>query len=912
VAIRLESVAVPGQVICTEDSHRLFKGRFQCESLGSRKIKGVAQPVQLFRVEGIAWAGSLIEAAALAELSPLTGRDHEISLLRDRWEQAQEGMGQVVLLVGEPGLGKSRLVYTLKEHVLGEMVEGSVDAPVIEWRCSPHFRDTRLYPAIDFFERALDFGREEPPEVRFDRLLHRLNEYDLARPETVPLWASLLSLPTTDRFPALTLSPARQREETFRTMLEWLRTRAARQPVLFIIEDLHWVDASTLEFLEQFLAEGLHDSILALLTFRPEFKPPWPAIANQTSLALNRLTRRQAADLIRKKSGGALSDAVVEQVYERTGGVPLFVEEFTKMVQESGPLSEGGAGGTVLPAREIPATLQDLMSARLDRMEGDQELAQLAATLGREFTYEVLAAVANTDEATLQSELDKFVQAEILYQKGRPPRCSYIFKHALLEDALYNSLVKGKRQEFHRRAAEALEARFPQTVESRPELLAHHFTEAGLPEQAVGYWLQAGLRSNERSAHVEAIGHLTRGLALLDALEATPQRNDQGLQFLTTLAAAYIAVRGYAAPEVGPLLLRARELCERIQEPQRLFGIMLGMWEWRLVRGDLRLSVELAADGMALAERLNDPGMLMEALFMQGATMFYRGQFANARACHERAVADYDDRERTNFWTASTGHNAGITHRCYLALALWHLGYPDQARALDRETRELARTIGHAYSIGHAADFTAFLAHYCRLRQDVQQAADEETAIGTEQGFQLWQALGALHTAAGTLLQGRENEALRLLLKGITAFRATGAEVRVPTYLGILSAAYTQSARFEDAHKALDEALAVTEKNDDRCHEAELHRLKGELLLAESPDETDAAEACFRQAIDTARQQQSRAWELRATISLSRLWQRRGRGQEARAALSAIYDTYTEGFATPDVMDASALLETLS
>ena len=920
-ALRLGDVAAPGQLICTEDTHRLFRGRFRCADLGQKKIKGMAQSVQLFHVEGIAWAGSLIEASAPTELSPLTGRDQETSLLKDRWEQAAEGMGQVVLLVGEAGLGKSRLVYTLKDHVLGQLVEGETDSPVIEWRCSPHFQNTGLYPAIDFFERALEFGpenklgTEHATQARFDRLVHYLDQYGLAQPETVSLWASLLSLPTSDRFPPLSLSPPRQREETFRALVDWLQARAAQRPILLIVEDLHWVDASTLEFLGQFIAAGLHDRILTLLTFRPEFQTPWPAVAHQTSLALNRLTRRQAGELMRKKSGGALSDAVIEQVYDRTGGVPLFVEEFTKMVQESGAATRKGDGtppAAVLPAHQIPATLQDLMNARLDRMEGEQEVAQLAATLGREFSHELMAAVTTHDEADLDVELDKLVRAEILFQKGRPPGCTYIFKHALLEDALYNSLVKKRRQEFHGRAAAALENRFPQTVESRPELVAHHFTEAGLAEKAIGYWLQAGLRSKERSADVEAIGHLTKGLALLRTLEETPERDRRELQFLTTLGPAYIAVRGYAAPEVGPTLLRARELCERIGDPRQLFGIMLGMWEWRLVRGDLRIAVDLAADGMALAERLDDPGMWMEALFMPGATMFYRGQFAEARDHCEKALAAYDDRERTKFWTASTGHNAGVTHRNYLSLALWHLGYPDQALKLDAEGRGLARTIGHAYSLGHAVDFTAFLAHYCRLGTEVQQAADEELTLGAEQGFQLWHALGTIHKGAGMLLKGRREEALPLLLEGFRDFRATGAEVRTPAYLALLGDAYTQCARFAEAHKTLDEALAVAEKNDDRCHEAELYRLQGELLLAESPDQATAAEACFRQALDTSRRQQSRAWELRATTSLARLWQRQGRPEEARAALATIYGTYSEGFGTPDLRDAALLLETLS
>jgi tetratricopeptide (TPR) repeat protein len=729
----------------------------------------------------------------------------------------------------------------------------------------------------------------------------------------VPLWAALLSLPTPERFPPLALPPARQREETFRVMLEWLHVRAARRPTLFVVEDLHWADASTLEFLGQYLAEGLHDRILTVLTFRPEFRPPWPALAHQTTLALTRLTRRQVSDLMRKKTAGALPEALVDQVYDRAGGVPLFVEEFTKMVQEAGALDAAGEGGALLralPAHEIPATLQDLVMARLDRMEGGLEVAQLAAVLGREFGYDLLSAAAAVDEAALQSELAKLVQAEILYQKGRPPRSTYTFKHALLEDALYGALIKGKRQQFHRRIGEVLEVQFPQTVETRPELPAHHFTEAGQAEKAVVYWLRAGQRSRERSALCEALGHLTRGLALVATLAEGRARDEWELQFLTALGPTYITSRGYAAPEVGPTLLRARELCQRV-DPQQLFGVMLGTWEWRVVRGDLRVCADLAADGMALAERLNDPGIWMEALFMPGVTQFYRARFADARACFENALAAYDDRERTKFWTAYTGHNAGVTHRCYLALVLWHLGYPDRAREVARAACELARTIGHAFSLGHAVDFTAILSQYCRLGAEVQAAAEEEAAIGTEQGFQLWHALGTLHQGAGLLLQGRREEALPLLLKGYRAFRATGAEVRVPTYLGILGDAYTQSGSFEDAHRALDEALAVAEKNDDRCHEAELYRLKGELLLAGSADEA-AAEGCFRQAVETARRQQSRAWQLRATVSLARLWRRQGRRDEARAALAAVHGAYTEGFTTPDLVDAAALLESLA
>jgi predicted ATPase len=720
-----------------------------------------------------------------------------------------------------------------------------------------------------------------------------------------------LALPTTDRFPPLSLSPTRQREETFRAMLEWLHMRASRKPVLFVVEDLHWVDASTLEFLGQFLAEGLHDSILTLLTFRPEFQTPWPAVAHQTSLALNRLTRRQVDDLIRKKTGGAVPEALIAQIYDRTGGVPLFAEEFTKMVQESGVLSQAGEESThtkALLAREIPATLQDLVMARLDRMDGDPEVAQLAATLGGEFSYEMLVAVTSADEPTLQAERAKLVQAEILYQKGRPPRCSYIFKHALIEDAAYNSLVKGKRQQFHRRIAEALEAKFPQTVETQPELLAYHFTEAGLTGKGIDYWLKSGLQSRQRSANSEVIGHLTKGLALLGTLEESRERDAQELLFLNPLGTAYIAARGYAAPEVGPVFRRARELCERIGQPPQLLAIM-GDLDLAPVRADLRLCMELASEAVALAERVNDPGMLMEALFLPAVTLVFRGEFATARAHCARALAQYDDRHRTRFWADITGEDSGVAHRCYLSVALWHLGHPDQALKLNHEAVGLARAIGHPFTLAFALEHRAWLHNQCRLAAEAQAAAEEEIAIATEQGFSYWLASATLFKADSLVLQGQWSEALPLLLKGLHDLRATGTGLDLTFHLGFLGAACTRAGRFEDAVKALNEGLAVAEKSDERFYEAELHRLKGE-LQAEWPDKA-AAEESFRKAIATARRQQSKAWELRATTSLARLWQQQSRREEARLTLAAVYGTYTEGFTTPDLVDAAALFETL-
>jgi serine/threonine protein kinase/tetratricopeptide (TPR) repeat protein len=921
IALKLAESAGPGQLICTEATHRLIWFRFQCASLGLRKIKGVPEPVELFEVQGLSLNRTRLDAAGPTGLTPLTGRDHETALLQDRWEQAKEGLGQVVLLPGEAGVGKSRLVYTLEQHVESQSAEDDSTADqaatVIKWRCSPHFQNTGLYPAIEFFKQEVALRPAEAPVAQFERLIEYLAQNDLARPDRVPLFASLLSLPTNERFPALGLSPVREREEMFRALQDWLCAAAARRPVLFVVEDLHWVDASTKEFLATFLAEGLHERILALLTFRPEFQPPWPSVGTQhTTLALNRLNRRQVAEFMTKKLHAAPPAAVVEQIYDRTGGVPLFVEEFTKMVQESGALKQDRAGGApvaALPAHEIPSTLQDLIMARLDRLEGDREIAQLAATIGREFSYELLAAVATLVEPTLQAELTKLVQAEILFQKGRPPKCSYAFKHALLEDALYNSMVKSKRQQFHQRIAEVLEAGFAQTVQTQPELLAHHFTEAGMSAKAVDYWLTAGLRSRQRSAEIEAIGHLTKGRALLETWDPSTQRDSRELELLGPLGVAYVAVRGYAAPEVEPVFRRARELCERVGQPLQLFAIMLGIWEWHTVRGDLRLCSDLAAEGIDFAASQNDPGIMMEALFMRGETMLHRGDFAGARESFADAVDHYDDRERTKFWAVHTSHDAGITHRSNLAVALWHLGHPDQAIRANREMCQLAREIGHPYSLAYALHHTAWLYQLCRVGAEVRSAAKEGTAIATAQGFALWRATGAFFEGGGLLLEGKVGEAIPLLLGGVDAFVAGGAELTLSFQFSTLGEAYLQAGRLADAHQALDKGLAIAEKNDERCHEAELLRLKGELLLSEAAGTgLDAgAEDYFQRAIETARRQQSKAWQLRATMSLARLWQRQGRSDEARGPLTAVYDSYREGFATPDLLEAAALLQAL-
>jgi predicted ATPase len=888
------------------------------------------------------------DAPASLATSPLIGRDAELRLLEDRWEQAQEGQKQIVLVQGEAGLGKSRLVRTIvrlvRENRDGETVSGDVPlCQVFEWRCAEQFQNSELHPVLDFMNRFLGFGPNDSPSVRFERLARHLEDCGLNAPESVGLFAKLLFLPEDDRYLAPGLTPAREREETFRVLRQWLDTGFAKRPTLFIMEDLHWADASTLEFLGQLIGEGLSGRSLTILTFRPEFKVPWPAVSHQTILSLNRLNRRQVKEWMRTGSNSPLPDSLITQVYQRTGGVPLLVEEFTRMVHESSvaaptitaaptiaaaptitaaPTATAGPANPVSSAvgdanppttaslGEIPATLQDLIFARLDRMACDREIVLLTSTLGHQFDYELLAATAFVDEERLRTELAKLVSADILYSKGQWPQCSYLFKHGLLEEALYTAIGEPERRQFHQRVAETMESRFQTTTETQPELLAEHFTKAGLTLKAVGYCLKAGLRSRDRFANVEAVSHLQKGIHLLKKLEASPARDALELELLGPLGTAYIAWRGYADPEVGPILDRAHSLCERVGETPQVFAIMWGNFAYHIVRGDFRMCAVLAEKAIAFAERLNHPGILMEALFLRGITSLYRGDFSGARDTCADVIAQFDDRERTASLAKLIGEDSGVTCRCYLSLALWQLGFADQALELGRQTVDLGRSIDHLYSLEYALHHAGWLYQHCRLGTQTQVAAEEQVQIATEQGFLFWQATGTLYTAAGLLLQGRIERGLPLLEKGLQAYRATGAQLGLPYYLSMLADACMRVGRFAEAGNTLSEAIALADKNDERFQEAELYRLKGELLLAQSNDQV-GAEEWFSRAIEIAEQQGSKAWKLRATTSLVRLWQKQGHREKAFTTLSSIYGAFTEGRGTPDLADAAALYGSL-
>ena len=704
IAARLQGLAAPDTVVISDATWRLVQGYFACDDLGSQPLKGVETPVQAYRVLGTSGAQSRLDVVSPRGLTPLVGRETEVAVLRERWAQARDGLGQVVVLSGEAGIGKSRLVMALKEHVAGE--------PHTRWecRCSPYFQDSALYPLIDRSQRALQFGRDESPETKLQKLEVALERYGLAQPETVALWAALLSVPLADPYPPLNLTPQRQKQQTLEAIVALLLALAAEQPVLFIIEDVHWIDPSTLEFLTLLIDQGPTARLLTLLTCRPEFHTPWGFRAHLTPLTLTRLPRPQVAQMsVRVAGGKALPPEVVEQIVAKTDGVPLFVEELTKTVLESGLLREGEERYELtgpLPPLAIPATLHDSLMARLDRLATVKDVAQLGATIGRTFAYELLQAVSPLDDATLQHSLRQLVEAELVYQRGVPPQATYTFKHALIQDAAYQSLLRSTRQQYHQRIAQVLAEQFPETVETQPELLAHHYTEAGLSALAVVYWQRAGKRASERSAYVEAISHLRKGLAVLQMLPDTPARLQQELALQTTLGPALIATKGYGAPEVAQAYTRARELCQQMGETPDVFPVLRGLWVFHEARAELQVARELAEQLLVLAQRLQDPVHLIEAYRALGNTLFWLGEFAPARGHLEQGIALYDFQQHRAL-AFLYGTDPAVMCLSYAAWALWLLGYPDQARRRSAEALTLAQELSHSPSLAVALAWAA-------------------------------------------------------------------------------------------------------------------------------------------------------------------------------------------------------------
>jgi len=910
IASRIQGLAAPDTMVISDATYRLIQGYFDCDTLSEQVLRGVAEPVNVYQVLRESGAQSRLDVASTRGLTPLLGREFECTLLFERWEQAKAGQGQVVLLSGEAGIGKSRLVQVLKDHI--------EDESHIRWECrsSPYFTNSALYPVIDLIQRTLRWQQDDTPEQRLEKLTQNLNQYQLPLEESVPLFAALLSLPVPeDRYPPLNLTPQRQRQKTLEAILAITLELSEQQPVLFILEDLHWTDPTTLELLDLLIDQTPTASLYALLTCRPDYQPTWSHRSYLTEMTLNRLSRQQVGQLATEVSGGkTLPAEVLEQLVARTDGVPLYVEEMTKAVLESGVLKEmderydlTGAMGSLT----IPATLQDSLMARLDRLVTAKAVAQYASVIGRQFSFELLRAVSGLNEAMLQHELRRLVEGELVYQRGVPPQATYLFKHALVQDAAYESLLRSTRQGYHRRIAEVLEERFRETADVPPELLAHHFTGAGLNEQAVDYWYQAGQRASGRSAHVEAIAHLTNGLELVRILSETPAHTQYELLLLTTLGPALMATKGYAAPEVEETYMRARALCQQAGETPQVFPVFFGLWIYYGVRAETRQAKELAEHLLHLAHRFQNPSLLLQAHHTLWMTLFSLGELDAVREHCEQGIALYTPSQHHADTYHYGGHDPGVCCRGFAARTLWLLGYPDQALQRNDEMLALAQELSHPLSLVQALGWAAWVHQFRREKHLIPERVEAVMRLATEHGFPYWQAQGQIMDGWIRTAQEQQEEGLEWMHQGLASLQASGSEMLRPWYLSLMADAYGQSGQVAEGLRTLVEALALVEKHEVRLWEAELYRLKGELLRQSSTDNVTEAESCFHRAISIAQNQSAKSWELRAATSLARLWQSQGRRDEARELLAPVYDWFTEGFDTADLIEAKALLDEL-
>jgi predicted ATPase len=654
----------------------------------------------------------------------------------------------------------------------------------------------------------------------------------------MPLFASLLALPVPEnRYPPLNLSPQRQRQKTLETLVAILLELAEYQPALFIVEDLHWTDPTTLEWLHLVIDQTPTTALLVLLTCRPHFQPSWTHRSYLTEVSVTRLAQPQVERMVERVAGGkTLPQEVMQLIVQKTDGVPLFVEEMTKAILESDSLKETDGHYALTGALStfaIPATLQDSLMARLDRLMTGKVIAQLGATIGRQFSYELLQKISQLDGLTLQRELGRLVEAELVYQHGLPPQATYAFKHALIQDAAYQSLLKSTRQHYHQRIAQVLEAQFPETAEAQPELVAHHLTEAGLIDQSVAYWYKAGQRASERSAHVEAIAHLRQGLALLQMPPESHERVQREVDMLIALGASLRAIKGTAAREVGETYTRARQLCQHLDHPHQLFPVLCGLHGYYNVRAELQTAHALGEQTLALAQQVHDAAMLVAVHRALGTTLHYLGAAAEAHTHFTQGIALYD-RHQHRVATSLYGEDAGVTCRSRDAQTLWLLGYPEQGRTRNDEALTLAQHLAHPYSLSSAFVGASIFHAFRHEVWATQERAEAAICLAKDQGFPFWMAVGALLQGWALAQQGQAHEGIAQIEQGLRDLRATGAAIRQPHFLALLAEAYGTIGQPEAGRAVLAEALTLAETTGERWCEADLHRLKGALLLQQS------------------------------------------------------------------------------
>jgi class 3 adenylate cyclase/predicted ATPase len=888
IAARLQTVAEPGTVVISDATHDLVQGFFVCEALGAQKLKGVSQPIEAYLVRRETEVRSRFDAAVARGLTPAVDRLHELEALRESFDRAGEGHGEAVWIVGDAGIGKSRLLQMLRERMAGSAVW-------LVGRCLPYYQTSALFAVIDLVQRLLGFEPDDTPDERLQKLARGVERYPPPRPDAVPLLATMLSLPVGEAG-IIGLTPERQKELTFETLLGILFRVSAERPVVVVIEDLHWADPSTLDFLRLLLERVPAARLLVLLTHRPTFQPPEAAWPGTRRIVLDRLVDQDVDTMITSIAGERpLSREARRYVAEKSDGVPIFIEEMTRAALESSSPFE---------SRPIPASLQDLLLARLDRLGTAKDLAQLAAVIGREFTYDLLRAVAETPEPKLEHDLAQLVDGGVLRRRDSPPTARYVFRHTLIQDAAYGLLLTGPRRQYHQRVAETLASRFPEVAETQPELLARHFSEAKLVEPAVGYWLRAAKRGVERSANVEAVTHARQGLELHARLPPSPERDGLELALQTTLGSALMALQGYAADEVEAAFARAEVLCEKLGNQSQLFHAVLGLWTYYVTRADYDKGLELADRLLTMAQAPGQSVTLVHAHYCLGFTRYFRGDVVAAHDILDAGAAVPCDPGDPGLVTL-TGDNVRIHLLCFLALTLWHLGRPGQAVACGDDAIAFARQASHPYGLGFALVLGSFAAMCLRDVRRAKILADKGLTIATEKGYRYLTLLGGFVRGWALAEEHGAPDGFEAMRRGVEAARASGARVGQTLLMVHLAESCLRRGALDEGRRLLDDTRAAVETTGEAFCEAELHRLRA---LAEPA----AAESSLLHALDVARRQHNAAQELRAATALAGRWRDGGRREEARALLAPLYHRWVEGLDTADLAAARAVLESLA
>ncbi len=914
LAARLQGIAQPNRVVIAEGTRKLLGNLFELQDLGPLDLKGVAGPLRAWAVLRAGFAESHFEAMHAAGLTALVGREEECELLLRRWAKAKNSEGQVVLLSGEGGIGKSRLIAALLERLAAEP-HGR-----LRHFCSPQHTDSAFHPIIGQLERAAGLTHDDTLQAKLDKL-DAMRARAAIRVEDAALFAEVLLLPNDGRYPALELDPQQRRQRALELLNLQIEALARSSPVLITFEDVHWIDPTSLEALGRVVERIAALRALLIVSFRPEFEAPWIGRPHVTALTIGRLVRREVDAMIDRVVGNKFIPASLRQdIIERTDGIPLFVEEMTKAVLEAGAEGDGQrmVAAVPSPALAVPASLHASLMARLDRLGAAKEVAQIGAAIGREFSHALLAAVVRKPEAELSSALDRLSGSGLLFRQGVPPHATYLFKHALVQDAAYGTLLREPRRALHARIAETLESQFVEIAESRPELLARHCTEAGLIEKAAGLWGKAGQRSLERSALAEAAEQLARALAQIASLPPTPALRREEIKLQVALITPLIHLHGFAAPKTKAAVERARVLIEQAEalgeppdDPLLLFSVLYGHWSASYIAFNGDVMRGLAARFLALAEQQGAPIPLMIGHRIMGISLLCTGDIAAARAHQEEGIALYNPAEHRPL-AVRFGQDARVVMWFYRAIASWLLGYPDAALADTNRAFADARAIGQAGTLMFALLHGSMVDILCGDYAATNAATDELAALAEQKGASFWKALGISIQGCVFAVTGKAADAVDMITSGIAASRSTGATLWVPVCFAYLTTAHAELGQFDDAWRCIGEAMSAVETTKERWYEAEVYRIAGEIALMAPQRDTAKAQAYFEHALAIARAQQAKSWELRAAVSMARLKRDCGERDEARRLLAPVYGWFTEGFDTLDLRQAKALLDALA